>query len=53
MTKNIDRLSIEPPGVGDPRDGAVGLVGDGGGEGGDGGHQLLVIDGDLVRASIG
>ena len=53
IAKYVDWLSIEPPGVGDPRDGAVGLVDDGGREGGDGGHQLVVIDCDLVRMSIG
>ena len=53
ITKNIDRLSIKAPGVGDPRDGTVGVIDDSGGEGDDGGRHLLVIDCYLVWMSIG
>ena len=49
---NFDWLSIEPPGAGDPGDGAVGKVVHGGGDGGDEGDHLLVIDCHLVRMSI-
>ena len=52
IAENIDWLPIEPPGVGDPRDGAVGGVGDAWWLGHGGRLDLLIIDCDLVRMTI-
>ena len=52
IAENIDWLTIEPPCVGDPSDGAVGGVGDGGGEGVGGELHLLISDCYLVRMTI-